>query len=246
MRLRNKAVVVTGGTRGLGRGIAEYLLREGARVVCAGRSRGDMDRIVEVGGGRAFHHEVDVRDRESVEALLKGASELMGRIDVIVSNAGISADAPITTLEESDWNEVLQTNLTGTFHLTQAGIPYLTETAGSVINISSALATRVAPGAAAYSASKAAIEMFTRSCAVELAPSGIRVNAVAPGIIATGLGARLAENDLVWETYASRLVAGRPGRGDEVGSAVAFLASAEGSYVNGHVLEVNGGLQWAA
>jgi 3-oxoacyl-[acyl-carrier protein] reductase len=246
MRLRNKVVVITGGTRGLGQSIAETLLQEGARVVCAGRSRGEMDRIEEVGGGRVSFIPADVRDRASVEALLKTARGQLGRVDVLVSNAGISIDAPITALAAEDWTEVLETNLTGTFHLTQAGIPYLEETGGCVVNISSALATRVAPGAAAYSASKAAIEMFTRTCAVELAPSGIRVNAVAPGILETGLGARLADNDLVWETYAARLVSGRPGRGSEVGAAVAFLASAEGSYVNGHVLEVNGGLQWAA
>lgn len=246
MRLRGKVVVVTGGTRGLGRSIAEAALLEGARVVCAARSTGDLELIREIGHDRVHFHHTDVRDRDSVQALMRATYERYQRLDVLVCNAGVSNDGMVRDLDPKAWAEVIDTNLTGTFHCVQEAVPYLERQGGGrIIVISSALSTRVSPGAGAYSVSKAAIDMFTKVCAAELADSGITVNAVAPGIIDQGLGARLAENDLVWDAVEGRLLAKRPGRGEEVGNAVVFLASDDGSYVNSHVMEVNGGLLWS-
>jgi 3-oxoacyl-[acyl-carrier protein] reductase len=245
MRLRGKVAVVTGGTSGLGRRIAEALLREGAQVMCAARSERDMARITELAGPRAVFQHVDVRDADSVHSLMRCAQEKFGRLDVCVANAGVTRDGPLHLLDPKEWTEVLETNLTGAFHCVQAATPYLQATGGVLVHVSSALSTRVSPGAAAYSVSKAGLDMLTRAAAVELGPLGIRVNAVAPGFIDEGMGSRLSENDLVWDEYSGRLISGRLGSGDEVGRAVVFLASPDGGYVNGHVLEVNGGLQWA-
>ncbi|MFF5019980.1 SDR family NAD(P)-dependent oxidoreductase [Streptomyces sp. NPDC001165] len=236
---------MTGGTSGLGRSIAEALLREGAGVICAARSERDMARITELAGDRAVFHYTDVRDPGSVDELMRFAQGHFGRLDLCVANAGVTRDGPVHTLDPKDWAEVIGTNLTGTFHCVQAATPHLRQTGGSIVAISSALSTRVSEGAAAYSVSKAGIDMLTRACAAELAAFGIRVNAVAPGFISEGMGNRLADNDLVWGEYHKRLLSGRPGTGAEVGRAVVFLASPEGAYVNGHVLEVNGGLRWA-
>lgn len=178
-------------------------------------------------------------DRASVEALMRATHERLGRLDVLVCNAGVSNDGMVRDLDPKAWAEVIDTNLTGTFTCVQEAVPYLERQGGGrIIVISSALSTRVSPGAGAYSVSKAAIDMFTKVCAAEFAGTGIMVNAVAPRIIDQGLGARLAENDLVLDAVAGRLLAGRPGRGEEVGNAVVFLAPGEGSYVNSHVTEV--------
>lgn len=245
MRLRGKVVVVTGGTRGLGRSIAEAALREGAHVVCAARSEGDVELIRELGNNRVSFQQTDVCDRDSIDELMGSTYANLGRLDVLVCNAGVSNDSLVRNLKPTEWSRVIDTNLSGVYHCTQAVVPYMQQQGGGrIINISSALSTRVSPGAGAYSASKAAIDMFTKVCAVEFAELGITVNAVSPGFIEAGMGERLAGNDLVWDTYESRLLAGRLGRGEDVGNAVVFLASADGSYVNSHILEVNGGLLW--
>jgi len=246
VKLRGKVAVVTGGTRGLGRGIAEAMLAEGARVVCAARSAGEVELIEECGPGRVAFAPTDVRERADVGRAMQLAVDRFGRLDVLVCNAGISHDGPVETVEASRWAEVVQTNLTGTFHCIQAAVPHLRRCGGGrIVTISSALSTRVSPGASAYSASKAAIEMLTKVAAAELAEAGITVTAVAPGFLDAGLGARLVEDDLVWDEYAGRLLARRLGTPEEVGRSVVFLASDEASYVNAHVLEVNGGLLWS-
>lgn len=245
MLLRNKVVVITGGTRSLGRCIAAAMLREGAHVVCAARAEHDLDQLMGLALDRVSFTPVDVRDRSSVEKLMRFAVVEKGRVDILVTNAGISRDGPIDTLPVDDWDEVVCTNLTGTFHCIQAVVPYMRrQGGGTIITVSSALSTRVAAGAGAYCVSKAAIDMLTRVSATELADDGIRINALAPGFIDEGMGRRLADSDGVWETYQQRLLARRLGTADEVGRAAVFLASDHSSYINGHVLEVNGGLQW--
>ncbi|WP_030672626.1 SDR family NAD(P)-dependent oxidoreductase [Streptomyces cellulosae] len=246
MRLRDKTVVVTGGTRGLGRSMAESFLAEGAHVVCAARNPYDIKELADEYPGRMLYQELDVTDPRSVEELLDAAVAAFGRVDVMVSNAGVSRDGKISRLTDEDWNATIATNLTGVFLGTRAAARRMTEQGGGrIINISSCLASRVAAGAAAYSASKAAVEMFSRTAAAELAPKGITVNCVAPGYVDAGMGKDVAANERVWETYRKRILLGRLGHGREIGAAAVFLASDEGSYVNGHVLEVNGGLLWA-
>jgi 3-oxoacyl-[acyl-carrier protein] reductase len=240
MSLKEKVAVVTGGTKGLGRHITEAFLREGCRVVCASRT---ATREPGLTGDDVLCLQADVRDARSVDELMSVSAKHFGRLDILVANAGVSHPGPVATIPAEKWAEVLDTNLTGTLHCVQAIVPYL-ERGGRVITMSSALASRIAPGAGAYSASKAAIEMFTRVAAIELAAKGITVNCLSPGFVDTGMGARLAANAHVWPHFESRLALGRLGRADEIAGAAVFLAGDDSSYVNGHVLEVNGGLNW--
>jgi 3-oxoacyl-[acyl-carrier protein] reductase len=229
--LEGKTAVVTGGTRGLGRAIADRLAVEGATVVRAGRSGGDVP--------------LDVRDEESVRALFAAVADRHGRLDVLVASAGVSRPGPVADLDPAAWREVLDTNLTGTFLCLRAAAPLLERSGdGRVVVLSSVLGRRVVPGASAYCASKAAVEALTRVAALELADRGITVNGLSPGFIDEGMGRELAANERVWSQYRPKLAAGRLGTAAEVAAAALFLVSAAGSYVNGHVLDVDGGLRW--
>jgi 3-oxoacyl-[acyl-carrier protein] reductase len=242
MLLKDRTAVVTGGARGLGRHIVTALMAEGARVVCAGRSPGDGPWPE---GATPDFREVDVRDAGSVAALMEWAADRLGGIDVVVANAGAARPGPVDRLGGEDWATVFDTNVTGTFHCLRAAVPYLEKSsAGRIITLSSVLATRAAPGASAYCASKAAVEMLTRVAALELAPRGITVNALAPGFVDAGMGRQLAANEAVWSRYEPKLAMGRLGTPDEAARAAVFLAGPDSSYVNGHVLEVSGGLLW--
>ncbi|MFE3001797.1 SDR family NAD(P)-dependent oxidoreductase [Nocardia sp. NPDC059246] len=245
MRLEGKAAVVTGSTRGLGFAIAKAFLAEGASVMCSARTAGDFQLLKEEFPDRCLFQPADVTDPESVRRLMGAAAEALGGMDVVVANAGVSRDGLIEQLAPEDWDAMVTTNLTGTFLCTRAAVPHMKERGGVIINMSSSMATRIAKGAAGYSATKAAIEMFTKTSAIELGRYGIRVCALSPGILDEGMGGRLAENDRVWAAYRKRFALGRAGRVGEAAQAAVFLASADASYVNGAILDVNGGLMWA-
>ncbi|MDN3029380.1 SDR family NAD(P)-dependent oxidoreductase [Streptomyces sp. S.PB5] len=246
MRLAGKTAVITGGSRGLGRAIAERYLLEGAQVVCAARNPYDIKEVLDLSPGRGAYVPVDVTSPDSVAALMAETADRFGGVDILVANAGVSRDGRVERLPVTDWQDMVATNLTGVFLCTQAAIPYLERSqAPRIVNVSSSMATRVAVGAAGYCATKAAVEMFTRVSAIELGPRGILVNSLAPGILDEGMGQQLTENDKIWARYKTRLSLGRPGGADEAADAAVFLAGPESSYVNGHVLEVNGGLLWS-
>ncbi|MEO3930626.1 SDR family NAD(P)-dependent oxidoreductase [Micromonosporaceae bacterium B7E4] len=245
MRLKGKVAIVTGGTRGLGRRIAEAYLAEGASVMIAGRDTSTAADLRDVAGDQVEFHTTDVADPDATSELVRRAAERFGGLDIMVANAGVSIPGPVTALSPRQWDEVVGTNLTGVFHCVRSAVPQLERAGGGrVITMSSVLAARPVPGGAAYCATKAAVETFTRSVALELAASGITANCLAPGFIDEGMGLALQRNDAVWQRYRPKLSMGRMGRGDEVAAAAVFLASADSSYVNGHVLEVNGGLIW--
>lgn len=237
VRLEGKAAVVVGCGTGLGRAIAETYLREGAKVMASGRSDPGLSGIP--------FYRADVRDPDVMAGLMAAGAREFGQLDVVVANAGVSRPGRVAVLPPADWIETMDTNVTGTFLAIQAAVPELERSGGGrIITMSSALGTRLAPGASAYCASKAAIEMLTKVAAVELADRGITVNCLAPGIIDIGMGRALAMNTAVWEKYRLRLAMGRLGRAAEVAAAAVFLASDDSSYINGHVLEINGGLDW--
>ncbi|GAA1852185.1 SDR family oxidoreductase [Pseudonocardia ailaonensis] len=239
--LEGRTALVVGGVRGIGRAITEGLLDAGAAVVATSRDAPPTD----LAHHRLGFGSLDVRDPESVRLGIDAAATVLGRLDVVVVVAGISRPGPVDSASPQDWQEVLSTNVIGTALVVRAAVPHLTAAGGGrILTLSSALATRITPGAASYSAAKAAIEAYTRVAAAELAPRGILVNCLAPGFIDAGMGRELAANEVVWQRYAPKLSAGRLGTAEEVAAAAVFLAGPGSAYVGGHVLEVNGGLVW--
>lgn len=233
--------MVTGGTKGLGRAVVSAFVAEGCQVMYAAREPTPHDD----GLCDAVFQPVDVRDRDSVLELMSAAVRRFGGMDILVTSAGISRPGPVRSLTRDAWTDVISTNLTGVFMCVTAALPHLERAEnGRVITLSSALAARPVPGAAAYAASKAALETFTRVAALENAALGITVNSVSPGFIDDGMGRSLARNEQIWPHYRAKLAGGRMGTAEEVAAAAVFLASPESSYINGHVLEVNGGLLW--
>jgi 3-oxoacyl-[acyl-carrier protein] reductase len=245
VKLKDKVAVVTGGTRGLGLKITEAFVAEGARVVAAARGSAGVAESLGHLGDRAVFEQADVRDAQSVRSLLGTAADRFGGVDIVVANAGLSRPGPIEGLSFEAWSEVLETNVNGVFHCVREAVPHLEKSGnGRIITLSSALGSRPTRGAASYCSTKAAVEMFTRVAALELAPRGITVNCLSPGFIDEGMGSLLKANEAVWSQYAPKVSLGRMGLGEEVADAAVYLAAGSGSYVNGHVLEVNGGLSW--
>ncbi|MDX3584934.1 SDR family NAD(P)-dependent oxidoreductase [Streptomyces europaeiscabiei] len=239
--LRGMTAVVTGGTTGLGRHLAEGFLAAGARVMCGARGARDVADLVADHADRAAYVPTDVRDPDSLRRLMAETTERFGRIDIVVANAGITRNGGVARLAAADWREVMNTNVDGVFHTVQAALPHL-EAGGSILTVSSAMASRAVPGASAYATSKAAIEAFTRCCAVEFAARRIRVNCLSPGILSVGMGEVVGSDERLRQLYWPRMLAGRAGTPLEAVDAAVFLVSPAASYVNGHVFEVNGGL----
>jgi 3-oxoacyl-[acyl-carrier protein] reductase len=243
MQLRDRIAIVTGGTQGIGRRIAEGLLAEGARVLVAARTV-DGITLPEAPHGAVAARRVDVRDPDSVAAMVDTAHDRFGGLDILVANAGISRPGPLALQPVEVWRDVIDTNVTGVLQCVQAAVPLLEKSpAGRVITLSSVLAGRPTANAGSYCASKAAVEALTRVYALELADRGITVNCLSPGYIAEGMGERLTENTAIWSVVEPKLASGRLGTGAEVAGAAVFLAGASSSYISGHVLEVNGGLR---
>jgi 3-oxoacyl-[acyl-carrier protein] reductase len=241
--LSGRVAIVTGASRGIGRAIAVRLAGQGATVIAAARAehaRGTADEIAGA-GGRAEALTLDVTDRAAVEAAVRATTERHGRIDILVSNAGITRDQLMLRLKREDWDAVMDTNLTSAYTLTQAVLkPMIRQRAGRIICISSVVGQSGNPGQANYAASKAGLIGFAKAVALEVASRNITVNVVAPGMIETDMTRELAEK--ARETLLSRIPVGRLGTPDEIASAVCFLASDEASYITGQVLGVNGGM----
>jgi len=243
MDLTSRVALVTGASRGIGRATAWALARQGATVVAA--ARGDNARLVAeeiaAAGLKAEALTLDVTDDQSVAAAISGVLERHGRIDILVSNAGITRDQLLLRMKREDWDAVLATNLTASFTICQAALrPMLKQRAGRVIAISSVVGQTGNAGQANYAASKAGLIGFCKSMAREVASRGITVNVVAPGLIETDMTKGLTGTSR--EDWAEKIPLGRLGSPEDVAHAVCFLASDEASYITGHVLAVNGGM----
>ncbi|MFJ5927367.1 SDR family NAD(P)-dependent oxidoreductase [Kitasatospora sp. NPDC092948] len=243
LSLKGRTAVVTGANRGLGESVAEALLARGARVVCAARDEAAAEPLLALGGDRVLFHKTDVRDPDSVERAMAAAVDRFGGLDIVVANAAVNAPGPVAAISPEAWSEAVTINLSGTYHCLRAAVPLMRERGwGRIITLSSALSSRPMPGAGAYCATKAAVEALTRVAALEVAADGITVNCLSPGVTDRGMGQALAANERLWGQFLPKLASGRPGRGEEIGAVAAFLAGEESSYVNGAVIEVDGGL----
>jgi 3-oxoacyl-[acyl-carrier protein] reductase len=241
--LTDRVALVTGASRGIGRAIATTLAARGARVVCAARG----DHAVEVAaaiaaeGGAAEALTMDVTDRASVDAAVSGIVSRHGRVDVLVSNAGIARDQLLIRMKPEDWDAVLATNLTAAFACSQAVLrPMIKQRRGRIIAISSVVGQMGNAGQVNYAASKAGLVGFAKALAREVASRGITVNVVAPGMIETDMTRAITSD--ARDQWAAQIPIGRLGSPADVAAAVCFLASDEAAYITGHVLAVNGGM----
>jgi len=245
LELKDKVAVVVGGTSGIGLAIAKGMAEAGADVVPTSR-RIDMVEAavaeIEQRGRCSLRVVSDVSDRASLQRVLDEAIRAFGKVDILVNSAGRTKRAPTLDFSETDWNDIIDTNLTGTLRAAQVfGRHMLERESGSIINIAS-LSTFVALyEVAAYSASKAAVASLTKSLAIEWGPRGVRVNAIAPGVFRTPLNEKLLDETERGREFLLRTPLKRFGNVDELAGVAIFLASDAASFVNGEVITVDGG-----
>ncbi|GAB6162523.1 3-oxoacyl-[acyl-carrier-protein] reductase [Desulfothermus naphthae] len=240
-----KAAIVTGGSRGIGKAISIKLAEKGFVVYFTYVSRDDLANEVvaqiQTLGGEARAFKVDVSKKEEVEDFFKSNIKNKVFLNVLVNNAGITNDGLILRMKEEQWNKVIGVNLNGTFYCTQEAAKIMVrQRYGRIINITSVVALSGNPGQANYCASKAGIIGLTKAVALELAPRGILVNAIAPGFITTEMTKELDQKTK--EAYLSKIPLKRFGTPEDVASLVAWLSSEEANYITGQVFSINGGL----
>jgi len=243
-RLAGKTALVTGGGRGIGRGIVLELAREGAEVAVNYRRDRDAAEatVAEVRalGRRAVALQADVADYAAVQAMVGSAVAEFGKLDIVVANAGIASRlAPVAAIDPADWRRVLAADLDGAFHTARAAIEHVIAQRGVFLFISSIGADAAAPGGAAYHVAKAGVNTLTKVLAKEVAPMGVRVNCIAPGLVRSEMGERLLR--FVGDSVLTSIPLGRAGEPVDVGRAAVFLVSADAAWITGKVLRVDGG-----
>ncbi|HET9532329.1 MAG TPA: glucose 1-dehydrogenase [Blastocatellia bacterium] len=244
--MKNKKIIITGASSGIGRAAAELFLREGARVALVARSREALARVAELAVGTgAFIIAADLSREDQSEDAVAQAVEALGGLDVLVNAAGIIRSGRIEDTSLEMWDEMMNINLRSVFHLMKLAAPHLERTRGNIVNVSSVTGLRSFPGVVAYCVSKAGLDQLTRCAALELAPKGIRVNAVNPGVVVTRLH---RSGGMSEEAYAAFLEhsktthpLGRVGSPEEVAEAIRFLASDQAAWITGVTVSVDGG-----
>ena len=243
-----QTVVVTGASSGIGRAAAMRFARDGAAVLAVGRKAAALTEVaheIERAGGRCVPFEADVTRPDAAAAVVGKAVEAFGGLTTLVNAAGIIAMGTIENTTDEAWDEMLDTNLRAPFRLMRAAVPHLVASRGSVVNVSSVTGLRAFPGVLAYCVSKAGVDQLTRCAALELAPQGVRINAVNPGVVISNLHRRSGMNE---ENYAAFLdrskqthPLGRAGEPGEIADLIAFLASDRAGWITGETISIDGG-----
>lgn len=241
--LNNQAALVTGASRGIGRAIALSLANAGADVAVVSRSAESSESVcaeIRAIGRRAIALQADVADAEAVNAAVDKALRELGRLDIVINNAGVARDSLVMRMTDEQWSDVLRINLLGAIHVTLAVTPHLQERGGSIVNIASVAGLRGNAGQVNYSAAKAGVIGYTRAIAPDYARKGIRVNCVVPGLIDTELTS--GYSDRLKAEGRSRVALGRFGTAEEIAPIVTFLCGPGAGYIVGAVIEAHGGL----
>jgi 3-oxoacyl-[acyl-carrier protein] reductase len=239
--LTGKAALVTGASGGIGGAIARALHAQGATVAISGTRRDALDALAGELASRVHVLTCDLADKEAVEALVPSCEQAMGKLDILVANAGITRDNLLVQLSDQAWDEVIALNLTATFRLARSAVKTMMRRRhGRIIGITSVVGVTGNPGQANYTAAKAGMIGMIKSIAQEYAKRGVTANCIAPGFIATAMTEKL--NDKQREAILARVPAGRLGSGIDVAAAAVYLASEEAGYVTGQTLHINGGM----
>jgi NAD(P)-dependent dehydrogenase (short-subunit alcohol dehydrogenase family) len=245
---RDKTIIVTGATSGIGRAAAQAFLREGANVVAVGRNETVLAEVAadhRNGSGRIMACAVDLTSDEAPVRIVKTAVDSFGGIDTLVNAAGIIAAAPLESTNDALWDSMMSINARAPFRLMREALPHLKARRGSVVNVSSVNGLRSFPGVLAYCVSKAAVDHLTRCAAIELAPLGVRVNAVNPGVTVTNLHRRSGMAEEQYAAFLERSKSthplGRPGNADEIADLILFLASDRAGWMTGETIPIDGG-----
>ena len=235
--------LITGSSRGIGRAIAEGYLAAGARVVINGRDKDAVAAAVKALGSNAIAAPFDVTDKAAVEAAVDKIEKDIGPIDILVNNAGMTKRMPFTEFPEADWRQIMATNLDSVFFVTQSvARRMISRSRGKIVNICSVMSELGRPTIAPYTASKGAVKMLTKAMCAEFARYGITANGISPGYFGTELNQALMADEKFSAWVCARTPAGRWGKVEELQGAAIFLASDASSFVNGHILFVDGGM----
>jgi NAD(P)-dependent dehydrogenase (short-subunit alcohol dehydrogenase family) len=247
-KFEGKAVFITGASSGIGRAVALRFARSGADIIAIGRNEqalGQIKEEVTAEGGRAISISADVTNTDEMQSAVARAIEACGRLNVLVNAAGHISSGTIENTSLEAWDEMMNVNLRSAFYLMQIASPHLVETKGSIVNVSSVTGLRSFPGVLAYCVSKAGLDQLTRCAALELAPKGVRVNAVNPGVVITEIHKRGGMTEEAYHAFLEHSQTthplGRVGAASEVAELVYYLASEEASWITGATYSIDGG-----
>jgi len=242
MRLQNKTAIITGGATGIGLACARLFAQEGARVVIFGRRQDRLDQAQKEIGSGVLAVQGDITQKQDTERLVETAVKQLGKVDILINNAGTFAPSPLHETDDDLWDQTFNINMRGVFQLTRKVLPHMVrQGSGSIIHISSILGMIAVPGTSAYNASKGALNQFSKSIAVEYGGQGIRSNAVCPGMIETEMTEELRSDKALMQEFLKGYPLGRFGQPEEVAQACLFLASDESTYITGATLPIDGG-----
>ncbi len=246
--IQGKTAIVTGASSGIGQATAEKFAEAGVKVALVARSSEKLTAVAQTiiqNGGQALLIPADLTKPAEIEKVVANSVAEFGRLDILINAAGIIGSGTVETTTLTDWDQMLNINLRAPFYLMQQAMPYLVASQGNVVNVSSVTGPRAFPGILAYCASKAGLDHLTRSAALEMAPKGVRINAVNPGVVITNLHRESGMDPAAYETFLEHSKSthplGRVGRAEEVANLIYFLASPQAGWITGVTYLIDGG-----